>query len=86
MIKKIKRGFKYVVLVIFLAFITYRILSCTTRIGMLNLPTGCYIASLDSPNGEYTLNSYRYSGGATMDWTLRVEVVNNKNGKKTNIY
>lgn len=50
---------------------------------MLNLPVGEYIASLDSPNKEYTLKSYKYSGGATMDWSLRVEVINNKTNKKT---
>lgn len=53
---------------------------------MLNLPDGDYIDSLDSPNGEYTLKAYRYSGGATMDWSLRVEVVNNNTNKKINIY
>lgn len=53
---------------------------------MINLPTGDYINSVKSPNGKYTLNAYRYSGGATMDWTLRVEVVDNTNQKKKNIY
>lgn len=53
---------------------------------MDNLPAGDYLKSLDSPNHNYTLNAYRYSGGATMDWTLRVEVVNNKDGNCRNIY
>lgn len=82
MIKKIKKCIKILLLIIFLTPITYAILASNTRLGMLNLPTGDYIDSLDSPNKEHTLKSYRYSGGATVDWSLRVEVVNNKTGKK----
>lgn len=53
---------------------------------MLNLPEGDYISSLNSLNNEYTLKPYRYSGGTTMDWSLRVEVIDNKTNKKYNIY
>ncbi len=54
-----------------------------SRLRMLNLPTGECIESLDS---NYTLKSYKCSRGATMDWSLRVEVIYNNENKKMNIY
>lgn len=83
MIIKIKKHWKKLLLLIsvMLFFGLFN-----SRFVMLNLPTGDYIDSLDSPNGDYTLKAYRYSGGATMDWSLRVEVINNRTKKKTNIY
>ena len=53
---------------------------------MNNLPEGEFIESLKSPNEKYLLNAYRYSGGAPVDWTLRVEVENIETGEKKNIY
>lgn len=83
---KLKRIIKYSIKLCFILVVIFNFLSCTTRLGMYHLPKGDYISSLDSPNKCYTLKSYRYSGGATVDWSLRVELVNNKTNKKTNIY
>ncbi len=83
MITKIKKHWKKLFLLISVILI---IIIFNSRLVMLNLPVGDYIDSLVSPNGEYTIKSYRYSGGATMDWSLRVEVVNNSTNKKNNIY
>jgi len=90
MIKNIRKNWwkilKRISLFFLLFIVIYVILCMTTRIGMLRLPEGEYISSLDSPDKLHTLKAYRYSGGATMDWSLRVEVVNNKTDKKLNIY
>lgn len=79
---------KKVLLIIILLFLFinwYRLVF--TREKMNHLPTGEYLDSLDSPNKEYTLKSYRCNpGGATMDWFVRVEVVNNKTNETFNIY
>ena len=42
--------------------------------------------SLVSPNGDYTLKSYKYSGGATVDWTSIVCIIENKTTKSKCIY
>ena len=83
MIIKIKKHKKFLFMLIVLIIM---ILLYNSSLMMLNLPTGDYINSVDSPTGKYTIKSYRYSGGATMDWTLRVELVNNETNKKKNIY
>lgn len=83
MIKAIKIHKKMIiVLIIFVELFAY----CNSRLVMYNLPIGEYISKIDSPNYEYTLKAYRYSGGATVDWSIRVELVNNKSGKIRNIY
>ena len=53
---------------------------------MSSLPTGEYIGEEESPNGSYTVRIYRCGGGATVDWSVRGELVNNDTGKKKNIY
>ncbi len=83
MIEKIK---KHWVLTFIMLIIIFMVVRCNTRVVMLDLPIGEHLENLDSPTGEYTLRSYRYSGGATVDWTLRVEVLNNETNKKYNIY
>lgn len=58
-----------------------------SRLAMKSLPKGDYLSSVDSLNGEYTLNAYLYDGcGATCAFTLRVELVNNITGEAKNIY
>lgn len=83
MIKNIKKHWKKI---LFLLIIITLYIYTNSKLVMINLPTGEYIESLSSPNNEYTLKSYKYSGGALQDWTLRVEVINNKTKEKTNIY
>lgn len=51
-----------------------------------NLPKWIYVESVISPNKKYRLNSYLISGGATNDWTLRVEIEYLKTKEKHNIY
>ncbi|MCI5552531.1 MAG: DUF5412 domain-containing protein [Tenericutes bacterium] len=63
------------------------IISIFIRNPMKNLPEGDFVQSLTSPNGEYTLNAYRYGGKMSFDaWSVRVEIVINKNQEKKNIY
>ncbi len=83
MIEIIKKHNKKII-IICLIMILYT--ACNSRLIMYGLPKGEYISSLASPNKNYILNAYRYSGGATMDWSLRVELENNKTKKKINIY
>lgn len=79
----IKRHWKgLIALAVIILVILYR----NSPLIMLNLPTGHYMESIDSPNGEYTMKSYRYSGGATVDWSCRVEIIYKKVDKKVNIY
>lgn len=82
--KKLKCNHYCLVILLFIVIIS--ILSCT-RNPMKNLPKGEFVQSLTSPNGEYTLNAYRYGGKMSFDaWSVRVEVVFNKNEEKKNIY
>lgn len=80
----IKKHKKIIIILFIILFLFY--INCFTRFPMYHLPKGDFIESLDSPSGEYTIKSYRYSGGATVDWHLRVEVINNSTNKATNIY
>ncbi|MGG0509425.1 DUF5412 domain-containing protein [Priestia megaterium] len=53
---------------------------------MNNLPEGELIKKETSPNNTYTVELYRANGGATTSYTLRGEVINNKNKESKNIY
>lgn len=46
---------------------------------MGNLPKGEFLQSYDSPNSEFTINIYLCNGGATTDFSIRGEVVDNRN-------
>lgn len=51
------------------------------------LPKGEFIASIDSPNNEYTVKLYKVNGGATVSYSIRGELnFNQKNRKPKNIY
>lgn len=50
------------------------------------LPKGELIYSLQSPDKSYTFNAYLCNGGATVDYSIRGEVVDNKTNEKKNIY
>lgn len=54
--------------------------------GMDNLPKGEFLASYDSPSTDYSVNIYLCGGGATVDFSIRGELVENNNGSKKNIY
>ena len=54
---------------------------------MDRLPTGEYLTEETSPDGTYTIKAYRNNGGATTSYSIRGELVFNKNNSKTkNIY
>ncbi len=63
--------------------LTIVLTSCRT---MENLPTGELVATYDSPDSDYTINIYLCDGGATTDFTIRGELVDNLNEEKKNIY
>ena len=56
------------------------ITSCT------KLPEGKLIKSSLSPTQRYRVNAYLADGGATTDFAVRCEVVNEHTGKIRNIY
>lgn len=50
------------------------------------IPKGELIAAYDSPNGEYALNVYLCDGGATVDYSIRGELITHETGYRKNIY
>ena len=62
------------------------VLYCSKKCSMENLHEGNLKNTYYSRDGKYTLNSYLYSPGALVNFSLRVEVVNNDTKKKRNIY
>ncbi len=54
--------------------------------GMNSLPKGKFINSYDSPTLNYTINIYLCDGGATTDFSIRGELVNNQNKSRKTIY
>lgn len=55
-------------------------------ISMSNLPKGELIYTSTSNSKEYTFNGYLVNSGATVAYTVRGEIVNNKTKEKRNIY
>ncbi|WP_405081041.1 DUF5412 domain-containing protein [Paenibacillus chitinolyticus] len=53
---------------------------------MGNLPKGELVKILDSPDKSYTINLYLVNGGATTDFSIRGELINNKSASSKNIY
>lgn len=54
---------------------------------MNRLPTGEYLTEEVSPDGTYTLKAYITDGGATTSYSIRGELMLNKQKNKTkNIY
>ncbi len=76
----------YKTAIILIGIIVLFVCACNSRLIMYTIPKGEYLNSLESPNGEYTLKSYRCGAGATVDFSVRVEVIDNKTKKATNIY
>jgi len=62
------------------------IFSSCASYGMDNLPKGELMQTVYSPDETYIINSYLVSGGATVDFCVRCEVVEIPTGKKRNIY
>ena len=72
-------------------FLVLVLLICTTFVfsscgAMKNLPEGTFVESYDSPNSNYTINIYLCNGGATTDFAIRGELIDNLNEEEKNIY
>lgn len=52
---------------------------------ILNLPVGTLINESTSPDGKYTIKSYLCDGNATVDYSVRCELLTNSKNPK-NIY
>ena len=59
---------------------------CHKTCSMDNLPVGDLENTYHSNNGKYTLNTYLYSPGALVNFSLRVETIDNETKEKRNIY
>lgn len=57
--------------------------SCST---VENLPKGEFVRAYDSPSSNFTINIYLCNSGATTDYAIRGELIDNLNAKKKNIY
>lgn len=73
---------KAIVGAVFLLSIVVLFAAC----GMENLPKGQMIGEFSSPNGMYQINAYLCSGNATVDFSVRCEVVEIQSGNTRNIY
>lgn len=68
------------------AFFILICLSLYMLTGCRRLPEGTLIKSSTSPTDRYRVNAYLVDGGATTDFAIRAEVVDEYTGKKRNIY
>ena len=55
-------------------------------ISMENLPEGEFLCSSESPDGTYEIKIYRCNGGATVDYSIRGELIEKDKFKSKNIY
>ena len=82
--KKIILGIVTIFIVILIGFIT---LAYIFFYGMTRLPKGEYLSQSTSSNGTYTIKTYIYNGGATVNYAVRGELITNtKNNNVKNIY
>lgn len=88
MMQTIKKYNRIIVFILIpIVFIILLVLYNNSRLIMINLPKGNYIKSIESNNGQYKLNAYIYNGAVMMDdYSVRVELENNKTHKIKNIY
>ena len=73
-------------IVLYLILSVVLVFSSCAAYSMDNLPKGELIETKCSPDGTYVINSYLVSGGATVDFCVRCEVVEISTEKKRNIY
>lgn len=66
--------------------ILFIVLLLTSCENLTNLPQGEFVNSYESPNSDFTINIYLCDGGATTDFAIRGELVDNDNNNKKNIY
>ena len=76
-----KNKFNLIFLFLMISFAT----SCAGT-DMNHLPQGERMDTIYSPDGVYKINSFLVSGNATVDFSVRCEVVEIASGQKRNIY
>ncbi len=81
-----KKTFSRLMILCFTVFPVMLFTACGVLQGMDNLPEGERIGSYDSPESTYTLNIYLCNGGATTDFSIRGELVENETDNTKNIY
>lgn len=72
-------------IIILIATIIY-ITIYTSFYSMSRLPQGEFISETVSSDGKYTIKAYLCNGGATTDYAVRGELINNGNNKVKNIF
>lgn len=77
---------KFLIITIIIFIVFKIVLFFSDSCSMENLPEGDLENSYYSRDGKYTLNSYLYSPGALVNFSHRVEVINNETKEKRNIY
>ena len=75
----------YFYLIIFIIVVMY-VCILINSVQLKGLPKGEKIYQIDSPNKTYTMNIYFIDGGPISADADRIEIVDNKNNKKWNIY
>ena len=70
--------------VLMITLIIIVVFCCFSSCNML--PKGELIKSVESPSKVYTINAYLCDGGATVDFAVRCEVVNNDSKDCRDIY
>lgn len=84
---KKSKSFIITVLIILVLIISYLSITNWLFFSMKRLPQGDYITQSKSPNNEYIVKLYLCNGGATVDYSVRGElIINGKNNKHKNIY
>lgn len=82
-----KKNIVKILLIISLLILVFAYLVYRFFFSMSALPEGEFLYSVDSPNGEYTINAYIARGNATVAESIRAELVyNNRNKSPKNIY
>lgn len=85
--KKSKRIFFAILMIFILLLIILGVSMIYNLFFNINtVANGDYLESLKSPNNEFTLNAYFIDGGSLSGDAIRVELINNQNSNKKNIY
>ncbi len=79
--KSVKISLLILLVLIFLAYGVY-----WAFFDLQRLPEGDFLTEQISPDGTYTLKAYVVGGGATVDFSVRGELVWNETKKKKTIY
>ncbi|MCR2033421.1 DUF5412 domain-containing protein [Anaerofustis stercorihominis] len=79
--KLLNKKIIFFVIILFIGLFIHR-----SFFSMSNLPNGKHIFRSSSPSHKYTFNAYLCDGGATTDYAIRGEIIDNNTGKKRNIY